>query len=392
MKRILIITSILPISNVKSKQNENDIILRTENNLIQYKKDVLIEYIFIQPRSNFLLSLLNRKWKEYYQMQKKSEFEINGKKIKILSLIMLPKQFLGGFFFNLSFFSKKSKLKKIILELKPDVIHAQDVYSAAFIARKLSKKFSIPYMVTLRYGYTKLTDLIKKNILYAKTLVAITPAQIKRTSLITTKSVHLIPHGVEPQFYQRKNSLNITSPIKLVFVGRIIKIKNIEIIINSILDIGRNLFLFDIYGDGDQFKNLEKLIINKGLQNEIKLKGKISHEKVSEILPMYDLFVMPSFPETFGRVYLEAMASSLPVIAAKNTGIDGFIEDGREGFLVDVSSGDELTERFKFILDSPDILVEMSNNAFNFAQKYSWKKIIDILDDAYFNVINEVNN
>ena len=55
-----------------------------------------------------------------------------------------------------------------------------------------------------------------------------------------------------------------------------------------------------------------------------------------------DVFVMPSAPETFGLVYLEAMASGCIVVGAKGWGIDGLIKNGFDGYLVEPRDIDAL--------------------------------------------------
>src|SRR5690606_32504327 len=94
-------------------------------------------------------------------------------------------------------------------------------------------------------------------------------------------------------------------------------------------------FIFDIYGDGPEKEALEALVSKLGLSDRIFFKGYIANQILPEILIQYDIFMMPSYPETLGRVYFEAMACGLPVIGSVGTGIDGLIEDGVQGFLVD---------------------------------------------------------
>jgi len=94
---------------------------------------------------------------------------------------------------------------------------------------------------------------------------------------------------------------------------------------------------------------------------------------------------MPSYPESLGRVYFEAMASGLPVIASKNTGIDGIIRHGREGFLIDHQSESEILEILELIGKDPNILRAMGNNAMELAQKFHWNNISKSYYDLYTN-------
>ena len=67
----------------------------------------------------------------------------------------------------------------------------------------------------------------------------------------------------------------------------------------------------------------------------------------NELLKHYrecDIFVMPSFTESFGMVYAEAMSQGLPVIYTKGEGIDGYFEPGEAGFAVDPGKPEEIVQ------------------------------------------------
>src|SRR5690606_26645470 len=137
---------------------------------------------------------------------------------------------------------------------------------------------------------------------------------------------------------------------------------------------------FDIYGEGPEKENLSILIKKIGLEDKIKIKGYIPNKDLPNIFQDYHLFVMPRFPETLGRVYFEAMASGLPVVASKNTGIDGLIIDGKEWFLLNTANEIEFTQSFQKILlnfeKNPLSYDIMSKNAQSFSKKFSWNNIV----------------
>ena len=83
----------------------------------------------------------------------------------------------------------------------------------------------------------------------------------------------------------------------------------------------------DTGSDGNE---LAGLIKEFGEENRIKLTGTLPREKVAELMQESDAFVLPSFKETFGVSYSEAMACGLPVIGTRNGGFDEiFNEDNR---------------------------------------------------------------
>ena len=123
------------------------------------------------------------------------------------------------------------------------------------------------------------------------------------------------------------------SPIKVLTCANLIKRKNIDKLILAIKDLeGLEL---TIIGDGKELKGLKK-ISRSGIlarQQKVKFLGKLPQEKVFEQMQNSHIFILPSMNETFGMVYLEAMANGCVTVCSKNDGIDGIIKDGENGFL-----------------------------------------------------------
>ena len=144
-------------------------------------------------------------------------------------------------------------------------------------------------------------------------------------------------------------------------------------------------FIFDIYGDGPEFNRLQEIIKANGMESKVFLKGRVLNSRLPNILPNYDMFVMPSYPETLGRVYFEAMACGLPVMATKNTGIDGIITHGIEGFLVHPSQ-DGINECLSKIANNPEMLSKMGVVAYKTAKNYTWDRISNKYYEIYFSI------
>ena len=143
------------------------------------------------------------------------------------------------------------------------------------------------------------------------------------------------PSGVEI------NAVGLESPtycptIKVLTCANLIKRKNIDKLILAIKDLDD--FELTIIGDGKEFKRLKSLVKEVGCgfnRTNIKFLGRLPHEKVLEQMQTADIFILPSVNETFGMVYLEAMASGCVTVCTKNDGIDGIIKDGENGFLTE---------------------------------------------------------
>lgn len=380
--RILVISGILPISAIDYKKTENDILLVTEEEISKRNEQIKFNYVFIFPYANWILSKLSPKWKSYFGLSKKATYPLQGRAINLFPVYLLPKKIIfRGLLIKLSMWRYKARLDEIITKFEPTVIHAHDTDTSGAIARYLSEKYKLPYIVTLR-GLNKYVDKhVVENVKNATSLIAISSQQLMQSQKLIGKHNNLlfIPHGIDEKFFVSANYLkDINIPIRLVTIARLLKLKNIDLLINSLSTFDYD-FEFHIYGNGPEMDELTKLVERLGLQDRIKLKGYIPNNDVSIKLKQYDVFMMPSFPESLGRVYFEAMASGLPVIASKNTGIDGIISDGKEGFLLQHNDKGQFAIELKAILknfiDNPNQYIEMSRNARRFASNYSWNKI-----------------
>ena len=122
--------------------------------------------------------------------------------------------------------------------------------------------------------------------------------------------------------------------LRLITLSKLIKRKNIHLVISALAKVNFD-FEYSIFGEGKERKHLEKLIKKYNLQNKIKIYSHINHENIWEELDKNNVFILPSINETFGISYLEASARGLIVIGTKDTGIDGIIENNKNGYLIE---------------------------------------------------------
>ena len=120
-----------------------------------------------------------------------------------------------------------------------------------------------------------------------------------------------------------------------------------------------------VIGDGKERKTLEKI------DKSVKFLGSLPHDKVLEKMRENDIFVLPSVGETFGMVYLEAMASGCITVCTKGDGVDGIIKNGENGFLVEPNSNS--VKETLLNIKNMDIksLNALRNNSFSTIKNYT---------------------
>ena len=170
------------------------------------------------------------------------------------------------------------------------------------------------------------------------------------------------PSGIDENFILNELPHNIdTEHLKILTCANLKKRKNIDKIILA-LKYFDNVEL-TVIGDGKGKNNL------KQLDDRTIFTGRLEHEKVIELMRQSDIFILPSINETFGMVYLEAMASGCITICTENEAVDGIIKFGENGFTVrpDVDYISDLICRIALDMDEGS-LNQIRKNALNTAK------------------------
>jgi glycosyltransferase involved in cell wall biosynthesis len=309
------------------------------------------------------------------------KFFMRGYRIRILRPL----------FHWLSYITNKARLIRIVQEEKVTLIHAHHVQHSSYIAHRLSRKLNIPYVVTSRKIFSSIhSKQAKQDLNHAEAVISINHFYKKIIDqLVPSNSSHLLPHGLDAAFLTAEDKLlqPERGVVKLISISRLLPLKNIEHVLLA-LEKSNLPFVYDIYGDGPDFSRLINILAHLKIKDNVRFMGHVPHSEVPPILSQYDIFVLPSYPEGLGRVYLEAMGMGLPVIASKNTGIDGFITNGVSGMLVHPKNIDELSEALnKLIIDVP-FRLDIAAAGRALMHQFSWDKIIPKLHTIYSSAIS----
>jgi len=192
----------------------------------------------------------------------------------------------------------------------------------------------------------------------------------------------IIPNGIDFKFIKEINHADEKSDI--IFAGRLIKEKNVHILIEAVNLVKRRLpeVKCFIIGDGPERPKLEKLVQELNIQNNVVFKGFMTnyHDLIS-YMKSSEVFVLPSTREGFGIVVIEANASGLPVIVVNhkmNAACDLIVND--KNGIVSEFSKEAISGN---IIDMIHKKEEMRNECISMSKKYDWDKIVDSLEDFY---------
>jgi len=307
---------------------------------------------------------------------------------------------------NLNFqtfsFRRKNKnaiLKKLLDDFKPHVIHTH-----RFLGEFISSYYILKNCVYVCHGHDnmeqfvnfewkflfnkkKLIQWLEKRYLIAKKYSKVEThfiANSKHTydfyqKVLSTKlkaKVHLIYYGFDfekffnPEAFRKE----LEYPIKLINVGSFQPKKNQFFLVKVGIELRkRNIpFKITLVGDGALRSDVIGLIKENKLEEFFELTG-IVHN-VNQMYSSHHIYIHSAWYEPFGLVFLEAMASGLPIVSLDGKGNRDLIVNDKNGYLIYEQDEVEFVDKIMELWHNREKYLEMSNYAQIFAKQYDMKK------------------
>lgn len=294
-------------------------------------------------------------------------------------------------------------------EEKVDIIHAHWTYEFALAALESG----IPTLVTAHDAplnilklYPDIYRLIRllmaiKTFQKAQFLTAVSPyvaAHIKKYFLYK-KPITVIPNAIPEGFFESENPGAKESQEKIVFCSIMNgwgKHKNGQVLLKAFNMVRRKFSNTEmlIFGSGHgPGEDAEKWAKVMGLHTGVRFLGKIPYSDLMSVLVKdVDVLVHPSLEESFGMIFLEAMARAIPVIGGIHSGgVPYVLGNGEGGILVDVHSPSEIATAMSNFVKDPNFRMKMGQKGKIYAKKhFSLNKILDQYEALYKSVLSEV--
>lgn len=157
--------------------------------------------------------------------------------------------------------------------------------------------------------------------------VGTTQSQTPASSSLFSFSSPSLPNQPVPSPFANSASHQPKAPESVLTCANLIKRKNVDQLILALKDTD---FKLKIIGDGAELSTLQAM-----KTDNVEFLGRLPHEQVLKEMQKANIFVLPSVNETFGMVYLEAMAAGCITVCTKGDGVDGIIQDCVNGFLTE---------------------------------------------------------
>jgi glycosyltransferase involved in cell wall biosynthesis len=317
-----------------------------------------------------------------------------------------------------SFFQDRAaykKLKNIMAEFKPDIVHTH-ASKAGALGRRAANSLGIPVVLHTFHGHvfhsyfgtfkTKIYKSIERR-LAAKSsgIIAISEIQKKELSqlhnICEESKIKVIPLGFDlSRFNAAKNEFRESTreefgisgnEVAVAIVGRLVPVKNHLLFINALGNLIKDLTVpvkVFIVGDGSERNNIEEAI--KSLPKSPLLKIELTSwiQDIAKFNAGMDLICLTSNNEGTPVSLIEAQAANIPVITTDVGGVRDIVLDGETGFIVPKNDVASYSDKLRLLIEDENLRKKMSQNGWTFVEhKFHYTTLVKNMEEYYNSLI-----
>ena len=317
-----------------------------------------------------------------------------------------------------SFFQDRAaykKLKNIMAEFKPDIVHTH-ASKAGALGRRAANSLGIPVVLHTFHGHvfhsyfgtfkTKIYKSIERR-LASKSSGIIAISEIQKTELsqlhniCEESKIKVIPLGFDlSRFNAAKNEFRESTRVEfgiqenevaVAIVGRLVPVKNHLLFINAIGNLIKDLTVpvkVFIVGDGSERNNIEEAI--KSLPKSPLLKIELTSwiQDIAKFNAGMDLICLTSNNEGTPVSLIEAQAANIPVITTDVGGVRDIVLEGETGFIVPKNDVASLSDKMRLLIEDENLRKKMSQNGWTFVEhKFHYTTLVKNMEEYYHSLI-----
>lgn len=308
------------------------------------------------------------------------------------------------------------KFRKEVEEGGYDIIHCHSPANLMNYAFKVGKKLNIPVVATVHSIFKPdvkhyvrsehianlITSHFMKKTNKADYVWAVTgycrdyvrPYGVTKDVTVMNNAIEFVAPSNTEELEERINKLHNISKDTFVmtFVSRMVKVKNVDLIIdamNLLKDKNLDLKIF-LVGDGDYFKKTQAKVKKLGLENYIIMTGMV---KDRDLLAAYyaraNLVLFPSYMDSAGLIQVEAAAYSKPTLVIENMAPAEKMTDMVNG-LIAKNEPQSYANKMLWAYENKEKLVEIGKQAYKTLYRvYSDKAVTDEILETYYRIIDD---
>ncbi len=312
----------------------------------------------------------------------------------------------NGMSFDVAFMRHWKRVLGVVKEFQPDVLHLTGPSDVGILGAALAHRLGIPVLASWHtnlheYAGSRLAGMLpfvpaglrrafarqaeEKSLFclaryYAMAKLLLAPNEELRQLMEqqTKRPCRLMHRGVDKSLFHPLRRTRKDDKILLGFCGRLRVEKNVGLLVQleeMLLAEGVRNFEFLIVGDGSERENLQSRM------KHARLAGVLRGEALAEAYANMDLFLFPSWTDTFGNVILEALASGVPCVVTSGGGPKFLVEDGKSGLIA--SSDAKFLAAAASLVRQPEALARLKHGALHSNLVQTWDDVFEELYRQY---------
>lgn len=294
----------------------------------------------------------------------------------------------------LDFLNKINKTWRTLKEFKPDVIFVFFIDAFSYICLLYARSKKIPIFVRsegsdLNVKKNFIFQFMKKKVCkFADQIICTSRPHIDIVNKFNPKNPPVLI-GNGSRFERQKLDLDLEkgkNSFKLIFVGALIKVKNVSTLIKAIkilIDNEKNCkgkISVDIIGDGSLKKDLMNLVEKYQLNEKIHFLGNLNKNQLLEEYQNADIFILPSISESAPLVLIEAITFGIPLICSEIPNLTYFYKPDVNALYFPHDKPEELSKKIIELINDEDLRIRLRKNNWEFADSFSWDNIVEKID------------
>lgn len=297
------------------------------------------------------------------------------------------------------------KLKSIIKDFNPDIIHSWSTMASVYLVlAKAGTK--IPFINGFIADAPAIVNIYDKYYWRVKFTTPFSDAFVAN-SLAGSKAYKTPPsrtfcinNGIDFSRFENLRARkdvekeilgeDKSSQFLIAMVATFSDKKDYKTLINAAIELCNDdpEYFFILIGDGPTKKILQLKVKEAGFSERILFLGKRSD--VESLLQIADIGVLMTYTEGLSNAIIEYMAMGLPVIASKGGGTDELIEDGFNGYMVDTESKVQLKERIVLLKNDKKKFKYIAQNAFQWVrEQFDISKKTNEYENLYYTLVKK---
>jgi len=258
-----------------------------------------------------------------------------------------------------------------------DVIHAHGPLPCGHAAMLLGRELGIPFVISVHgldaYSTRQVRGRagewcrrVSVQVFRSARNVMCVSERVREQVLTGTRAVtSVVYNGSDPERFSPEPVSDPASAGTVVTIGNLIPTKGHDVLLRAFAAATAELaaIRLEMVGEGLERTRLETLARELHIADRVRFLGRLSRADVGRLLRNCLLFALPSSYEGLGCVYLEAMSSGKVAIGCRGQGIEELIHQGRNGWLVDPESVEQLAAGLSVLLRDAELRRAIGANA-----------------------------